>query len=88
MLFHSLSASILKIQKYTIAGHFTGENIRGILGIEEGYQSDSDRCVSLSIWKKMKDALDEVVDSITLADMAKEYAEKNPDATEFFRCDG
>ena len=36
----------------------------------------------------MKDALDEVVDGITLADMAKEYTEKNPDAAEFFRCDG
>jgi hypothetical protein len=36
----------------------------------------------------MKEALDEVVDGITLADMAQEYAEKNPDATEFFRCEG
>ncbi|MBR3910415.1 MAG: Rrf2 family transcriptional regulator [Anaerotignum sp.] len=44
---------------------------------------NSDRCVSLSIWKKMKEAMDEVVDSITLADMAKEFAEKNPDAREF-----
>ena len=50
--------------------------------------ANSDHCVSLSIWKKMKEALDEVVDGITLADMAAEYAEKNPDATEFFRCDG
>lgn len=38
-----------RFQKYTIAGHFTGENIRGILGIEEGYQSDSSRCVSLGV---------------------------------------
>lgn len=48
---------------------------------------NSDSCVSLSIWKKMKDALDQVVDDITLADMAKEYAEKNPDA-DIFRCEG
>ena len=46
---------------------------------------NSDRCVSLSIWKKMKDALDEVVDNITLADMAKEFAEKNPDGN-FLGC--
>ena len=38
--------------------------------------ANSDHCVSLSIWKKMKVALDEVVDNITLADMAAEYAEK------------
>ena len=44
---------------------------------------NADNCVSLSIWKKMKEAMDEVVDSITLADMAKEFAEKNPDAREF-----
>ncbi|MBR5269115.1 MAG: Rrf2 family transcriptional regulator [Anaerotignum sp.] len=44
-----------------------------------------DRCVSLSIWKKMKEALDEVVDNITLADMAKEFAEKNPDGN-FLSC--
>lgn len=40
---------------------------------------NADSCVSLSIWKKMKEALDDVVDSITLADMAREYAEKNAD---------
>ena len=38
-----------RFKKYTIAGHFTGENIRGILGIEEAYQSDSARCVSLGV---------------------------------------
>lgn len=49
---------------------------------------NSDHCVSLSIWKKMKVALDEVVDNITLADMAAEYAEKNPDVAAKFRCNG
>lgn len=38
-----------RFKKYTIAGHFTGENIRGILGVEEAYQSDSARCVSLGV---------------------------------------
>ncbi len=47
---------------------------------------NADRCVSLSIWKKMKDALDEVVDGITLADMAAEFAEKNPDGI-FLHCE-
>lgn len=46
-----------------------------------------DSCVSLSIWKRMKEAVDQVVDDITLADMAKEYAEKNPCET-ITRCDG
>lgn len=47
-----------------------------------------DHCVSLSIWKKMKAALDGVVDNITLADMAEEYAQKNPEAAKKFRCQG
>lgn len=37
-------------QKYTIAGHLTGDNVRGILGIEKAYQSDSARCVSLGVY--------------------------------------
>ena len=36
----------------------------------------------------MKVALDEVVDNITLADMAAEYTEKNPDVAAKFRCNG
>ncbi len=38
---------------------------------------NADTCVSLSIWKKMKDALDEVVDGISLADLANDYLEKS-----------
>ena len=37
---------------------------------------NSDSCVSLSIWRKMKDALDDVVDNITLADLAEEHQMK------------
>ena len=39
-----------RFKKYTVAGHFTGEDIHGILGIEEAYQSDSSRCVSLGVY--------------------------------------
>lgn len=53
--------------------------------VDHGSCENADSCVSLSIWKKMKDALDEVVDNITLADMAKEFAEKNPDGI-FLNC--
>ncbi|WP_304508228.1 RrF2 family transcriptional regulator [Anaerotignum sp.] len=37
---------------------------------------NSDSCVSLSLWKRMKNALDEVVDNTTLESMAEEYLEK------------
>lgn len=37
-------------KKYTFAAHFTGENIRSLLTIEEGHQSKSDRCVSLGVY--------------------------------------
>ncbi len=37
---------------------------------------NSDHCVSLSLWKRMKDALDDVVDNTTLDSMASEYLEK------------
>jgi len=37
---------------------------------------NSDNCVSLSLWRRMKDALDEVVDNTTLDSMAQEYLEK------------
>lgn len=35
-----------------------------------------DSCVTLSLWKKMRKALDEVVDNTTLDSMAQEYLEK------------
>ena len=39
-----------RLKKYTIAGHFTGENIHGILGIEEANRLDSTQCVSLGVY--------------------------------------
>lgn len=37
----------------------------------------ADYCPSLTIWKKIKDAIDNVVDNITLQDILEEYKEKN-----------
>jgi len=37
----------------------------------------TDSCASLLLWKRMKDAIDEVVDNTTLADLVKEYIQKN-----------
>lgn len=34
-------------------------------------------CVSLSLWTKIKEAIDNVVDNITLQDLVNEYKEKN-----------
>lgn len=36
-----------------------------------------DSCASLSLWQKMKDAVDEIVDHTTLADLVDEYETKN-----------
>lgn len=38
------------------------------------------QCVTLTVWKKMKDAIDQVVDSVTLADLIEEQKQR-PDAT-------
>jgi len=45
--------------------------------VEVGCCENFDVCASLSIWKKMKDALDDVVDNITLDDMKQEHLQKN-----------
>ena len=34
-------------------------------------------CVTIDIWKKIKEAVDNVVDNVTLADLAAQYLEKN-----------
>ncbi len=39
----------------------------------------ADLCVSLTLWSRIKDAVHEVVDNTTLADMAEEYMEKHPE---------
>lgn len=42
----------------------------------------ADLCVSLTLWTKIKDAVRDVVDNTTLADMAAEYMEKHSQETE------
>lgn len=37
------------------------------------------QCVTLTVWKKLKDAIDQVVDSVTLADLIEEQRQQ-PDA--------
>lgn len=38
----------------------------------------AETCVTIEVWRKLKDAIDQVVDSITLADLRERYHEKNP----------
>ena len=38
----------------------------------------ADRCVALEVWQQIQDAVDSVVDNITLADLVKRYHEKCP----------
>ncbi len=38
----------------------------------------ADRCVTLEVWQQIQDAVDSVVDNITLADLVKRYHEKCP----------
>ncbi len=45
----------------------------------------TDFCASLSLWQKIKDAVDEIVDHTTLADLVDEYYAKN--RTDFFSPD-
>jgi len=36
----------------------------------------ADRCVTVEIWQQLKDAIENVVDNVTLADLVKRYYEK------------
>jgi DNA-binding IscR family transcriptional regulator len=36
-----------------------------------------DRCVTVEVWKRIGNAVDEVVDNITLADLMTRYYEKS-----------
>ena len=38
-----------------------------------------EQCVAVEVWQKIRDAVDSVVDNITLDDMVKRYHEKCPD---------
>jgi Rrf2 family protein len=46
--------------------------------LEEGNNecNKSDDCVTVEVWKKLKDAIDNVVDNITLEDLVNKYHEK------------
>lgn len=37
----------------------------------------SDSCASILLWRRIKDAIDQVVDTVTLADLAEDYLKKN-----------
>ena len=39
----------------------------------------ADRCVTLEVWQQIQDAVDGVVDNITLADLVKRYHDKCPE---------
>jgi len=41
--------------------------------------SKSDRCVTKMVWQKIRDKVNEAVDSITLADLVEEYKKSNPE---------
>ena len=45
--------------------------------LEHGPCKRADVCASLSLWQRMKTAVDEVVDTTTLADLVTEYYAKN-----------
>ena len=39
--------------------------------------SQASTCITIGVWKKIKNAIDDVVDNITLADLVEEYNSKN-----------
>ena len=42
----------------------------------EGDCPRADRCVTIEVWRALKEAIDNVVDSITLADLVEKYSER------------
>lgn len=50
---------------------------------EEDFCERTGRCPSLSVWKQLKDAIDQVVDNVTLADLI-EQQKQMPDETLLF----
>lgn len=38
----------------------------------------ADQCVTVDVWRKLGEAIENVVDNITLADLREEYYRKNP----------
>lgn len=42
----------------------------------EGACLRADHCVTMEVWRALKEAIDNVVDSITLADLAEKHGER------------
>lgn len=42
----------------------------------KGTAPRADRCVTIEVWRALKEAIDNVVDSITLADLVEKYSER------------
>lgn len=53
-----------------------GELSPVVLGDEPGSFDQGDRSVTVEVWQEVKDAIDNVVDNITLAELVKRYNEK------------
>ena len=47
-----------------------------ILSDEAGVYEQADRHVTADVWQEIKDAIDQVVDNITLAELVRRYHEK------------
>lgn len=55
--------------------------------VEDKNKNSCDRineCVTFNLWKKLKDAIDEVVDHYTLADLVEEARQKKPYICEYY----
>ena len=53
-----------------------GELSPVILSDEAGVYEQADRHVTADVWQEIKDAIDQVVDNITLAELVRRYHEK------------
>ena len=53
-----------------------GELSPVVLTDEPGNYEQADRFVTADVWQEIKDAIDDVVDNITLAELVRRYHEK------------
>ena len=45
--------------------------------VDEGECERSAYCVTIGVWRQLKEAIDRVVDGVTLADLARQYEEQS-----------